>query len=414
MNNLTAGNPVAHRIRVYYEDATTIKEGQPVAYNYDTTTNWFGGNVSEVGVATTSTTTAEGSQNEGKYIRVEDITADNSEFFAGVIARGGWVDETGPRVVDIYVPNGAIVPIWTDKNIAIKDRLYLEHGEITLVNATQVGMGLCIATSFETIDRTSPAGICLAKLHGAGESSVHGGTLGVGLSEALWEDCPIKEIERNPGLGIVYFDDFMGMQNTVDTQGWEDSSLNTGTLSLVANEGGALVCDSAGNNAIDDGAEWQLLTCRFLPKAGNTIWFEARVKMNDATDQYFIGLAATDTTLMASGVIDDIVDKCGWFHHATSNDNKISTISERGDAEDISVDEADNTDDTYITLGFRIKGLDSVEFYANGVLVETVSVTANVPNVAMCLSLVAKVEVADADAEMTVDWVKIVQLGARV
>lgn len=412
MDNLTAGNPRAHRIRVYYEGTSTIKEGAPFSYNYDTTTNWFGGSVS-VGAVTASTTTSEGSQNEGKYIRVEDVTADNQEFFAGVVAKGGWVGKAGPRVLDIYVPNGAIVPIWTDKSVAIKDPLYLEHGELTLVNATQVGMGHRVGVCAETIDRSSVAGLALAKLDGIKESTVINGTLGVGPSEDLWEDCPWSEIRDNPGLGIAYFDDFLGPLNLTDTEGWEIDTTTTGTLTDVAAEGGAIIFDSAGSTTADDGINAQLTSCRFLPAAGKTIWFEARVKMNDATDQYFVGLCATDTSLIAAGAVDDASDKCGFFHHAASTDNKISSITARTTADDATADVGDNADGVYTTLGFRISGLTSVEFYVNGVLVETGVTAANIPNAAICLSFCSQIEGTGADAELTVDWVKIAQLGAR-
>jgi len=111
--NLTAGNPRAHRIRVYFEGETTIYEGMPVCYNYDTTDNWFGGSVSN-GEVSATTTTAEGSQNEGKYIRVELPSSSNLNSFAGVVAKGGWCGTTGPKSIDIYIPNGAIVPVRCD------------------------------------------------------------------------------------------------------------------------------------------------------------------------------------------------------------------------------------------------------------------------------------------------------------
>jgi len=113
MDNLTAGNPVAHRVRVYFEGTGTIYEGMPVCYNYNTTDNWWGGSVSD-GVITESSTTAEGSGNEGKYIRVELPADGNLIHFAGVVTRGGWCGKDGPRVLDIYVPNGAIVPVRCD------------------------------------------------------------------------------------------------------------------------------------------------------------------------------------------------------------------------------------------------------------------------------------------------------------
>uniref|UniRef100_A0A6M3IF56 Uncharacterized protein n=1 Tax=viral metagenome TaxID=1070528 RepID=A0A6M3IF56_9ZZZZ len=108
-------DPKAKTIKVYYTESSTIYEGMPVCYEFDATTNWCG--VSTIDATTTastiteSTTTAEGYQNEGKFIRVEDPDADNIHAFAGVVVNGGYCGSAGPHVVDIYIPNGAIVPV---------------------------------------------------------------------------------------------------------------------------------------------------------------------------------------------------------------------------------------------------------------------------------------------------------------
>ena len=411
---------VAERKRVVWRPktaATVAKVGQPVSYNSDITADWkeltinrltgdFGGE--------NATAYAEGAQAyNGRFLIVEEVSVDEPSAFAGIIAVLGSKKGADGDIIEIYIPNGAVVPVYTDKNIVRLDRLYLEDGEQTFVNATQAGMGPCVGIAYETVDRSSTAGLVWAKIVHPGFGDIYDGTLGVGYSENLWRDCPWDEIVKNPGLGIVYADDFMGMANTVTTEGWTITNTTTGTLSLVAAEGGELKFDSAGNTTSDDGTEAQLLNCRFLPAAGKTIWFEARIKMNDATDLYFIGLAATDTTLMAAGVLDDVVDKCGFYHEAAGTDNKISSVTARAAADDKTADVAGNTDATYMTVGFRITGLTSVEFYVNGVLVETGVTAANIPNVAMCLSGVSKIEVAGADAELSVDWVRIAQLGAR-
>jgi len=125
-------------------------------------------------------------------------------------------------------------------------------------------------------------------------------------------------------------------------------------------QGGVLTVTSATGDSADDGINAQLKNCMFKPAAGVKIWFEARVKMSDATQQYFIGLAGVDTTLIASGVLDDVVDKCGFYHEAASTDNKISAVSSR---------------------------------------------------LTSCLSAVAQYE--SADGVMSVDWVKIAQEGGR-
>lgn len=407
-------NTNAKRKRVYYTGVTTVREGEPLAYDYDATSNILNYDKGTGAGSATPATTAEGNQNEGKFLRVEAVTADNQVAFAGFVAAGGWVGKAGPRWVDIFVPNGAIVPVRTDKSVVLRDKLYLETGEQTVVNATQAGMLSCVALCMETVDRSSTAGIVLAQIFMPDISDgIIAGTLGIAPSELLWKDCPWSDLKDNPGLGITYFDDFMGEANLVTAEGWVITAVTTGTLGLVAAEGGALIIDSAGSTTADDGAQAQLLNCRFLPAAGKTIWFEARVKMNDATDQYFVGLAATDTTLIASGVLDDVSDKCGFFHAVSETDDFISSITARGAADDATSDVAANADGVYTTVGFRITGLTSVEFYVNGVLVETGVTVANIPNAAMCLSLCSQIEATGADAEMTVDWIKIAQLGAR-
>lgn len=172
MNNLTAGNPIAHRVRVYYAGTSDIAEGMPLCYEYATTTNWFGGNVSD-GEVTESTTTAEGSHNEGKYIRVVDPTALNLAWFAGVVAKGGWCGKSGARVLDIYVPNGAIVPVKTVLAATVVGRTILSINSATLTfgnpttDAPNYGLTVGtidarpVAIAEETI---AAAGLVLARL----------------------------------------------------------------------------------------------------------------------------------------------------------------------------------------------------------------------------------------------------------
>ena len=161
--NLTSGNPRAHRIRVYYFGTSTIYEGMPVCYD-NSTTNWHGGSMT-LGVVTESTTTAEGSQNEGKYIRVENPNADNVSLFAGVVAKGspGIGKTTGLSAIDIYVPNGAVVPVRTDSNCLIDQTI------LAITTASQeLGVPLAtdsrpVAIARETVDRGT-AGLVLAEL----------------------------------------------------------------------------------------------------------------------------------------------------------------------------------------------------------------------------------------------------------
>jgi len=237
---------------------------------------------------------------------------------------------------------------------------------------------------------------------------------GKGPSPALWSDCPYLALALGAKEGFVFFDDFLGPIETTTALDWTITQVTTGRVAGGATEqGGVLLVDSNGNPPSDDGVNVQRTNCLFKPAANRKIWFEARVKMNDATDQYFIGLAGVDTTLIAAGVVDDVVDKCGFYHEAASTDNKISAISSRLTSEEKNTDVGANVDATYVKLGFKIDGLTRIDFYRNGVIVASVTDASDIPNAVMCLSAVAQIEVAGADAEMSIDWVRIAQEGGR-
>lgn len=164
MDNLTAGNPKAHRIRVYYSGSSDIYEGMPVCYSFDSTANWWGGSVADTGEVTAATTVTEGALNAIRYIQVEDPDADNIHAFAGVVAKGGWCGKTDPCKMDIYIPNGAIVPVRTDQNCTIGRTILAVHtGEAHLTGPYDTA-GRPVAIACETSDLSGGAALVLAKL----------------------------------------------------------------------------------------------------------------------------------------------------------------------------------------------------------------------------------------------------------
>ena len=110
-------NANARRKRVYYtETSTVVREGMPVCYDFDTNDNILG---YDKGNSVKGSTTAEGNMNEGKFMRVEDPDSGNIQYFAGVVAGASYDGLTGARWLDIYIPNGAIVPVRTDLNCLV-------------------------------------------------------------------------------------------------------------------------------------------------------------------------------------------------------------------------------------------------------------------------------------------------------
>lgn len=157
-------DPKSRRITVYYEGTSTIREGMPLCYNFDTTTNWLGVEsidfTSTASTITESTTTAEGYQNEGKFIRVEDPATANLKYLAGFVAGADHDGEDGPKALDIYIPNGAIVPVRTDASTTVgATALGIADGETLCISG-----GTSVALAWETVDRSSTNGIVLAKI----------------------------------------------------------------------------------------------------------------------------------------------------------------------------------------------------------------------------------------------------------
>jgi len=165
-------DPKARRISVYYTEASTIYEGMPVCYDFDTTDNWMGVDGSKIDFTTTastsgleSTSTAESYQNEGKFIYVENVDNTNKMWFAGVVAGGDHVGQVGPRAIDIYIPNGAIVPVRTDLYCTVgRTVLALKTGVQHLTVPLDSGQCRSVAVAMETADRTT-AGLVLAELN---------------------------------------------------------------------------------------------------------------------------------------------------------------------------------------------------------------------------------------------------------
>jgi hypothetical protein len=234
--NLTAGNPRAHRIRVYFENSgsATIYEGMPLCYNYDTDTNWFGGSMTN-GAVSATTTTADGSQNEGRYIRVELPANNNLMSFAGVVAAGGWCGKADARVLDIYVPNGAIVPVRCDvdttEGVTI---LAITVGEDDLgqpVSGTSRPVAIAVET--ETGLSTTPD-ITLAKLdpNMFSYQNLDGTALSVGAGTS---NLIVNEIRLTSAQTSGTFC-ALNIRATVSAGGYANSSAGGGIIAYLRGE----------------------------------------------------------------------------------------------------------------------------------------------------------------------------------
>jgi len=327
MDNLTSGNPRAHAVRVYYEGTSTIYEGMPVCYNYDTTTNWFGGSVSD-GAVTATTTTAEGSQNEGKYIRVENPADNNLMSFAGVVKKGGWVGSTGPSVLDIYVPNGAIVPVRADVDTTVGVTILAitvdsqELGQpvegtsrpVAIAAETETGLDSTPGITLATLD---PNRFVYQNLDGTA-LGISAGTANIRVNEikvtsaqtagrlcALWVQAEITSTGgsyNGYALSIYSEADISGVVNgaTAGTAAWLNLTGGTQTEPIAAlqvgfYEDGATLTSSNILSVLQ-------LTSQFAenPQAGNHAWMYLEENGTYAPDAIFRCATKEDISATAS------------------------------------------------------------------------------------------------------------------
>jgi len=147
--------------------AVTLYAGMPLCYQFDTTTNVLGWDKenSEEG-----TTTAEGYQNEGKFMIVDLPDSDNIHAFAGVAVANSWtgsstVADDESKWLDVYIPNGAIVPVRTDVDCTVgRTILSVESASQELTVPLSASTARPVAIAGETVDRSETSGLTLAKL----------------------------------------------------------------------------------------------------------------------------------------------------------------------------------------------------------------------------------------------------------
>jgi hypothetical protein len=428
MNNLDY-DPIITRKRVYYEGSDALKAGYALCYNHDTTTNWWGfGELTYGADKTEQSVTAEGEQNEGKWMRVEKPATGNLDFFAGVVSQGQAL--TGPCFVDIDVPNGGITVV--QANVACTTgvtKLYVSAGSYYLMGQGTVGAAQrCVGMAMETYDRSSTAGPIMARLVLPTATDLAYDTAGGdGPSALLWADCPWSEMAANPGLGFQYFNDFaegiaLGTGSGLTTfdvgpkgiTGWVSTVATQGTMATVAGGAHGQVKLAAGTTTDDVGIQAQLTSACVDPAAGKTIWFECRAKLDTGSDQYFMGLASVDTTLIASGALDETNPSyVGFARDVNTAKGALECVCAIGSGGQQANATGDCSTDagTFHNYGVKLTST-AISYYVDGVLVDTQAntTTASIPTAAVCLSFVSQSESMTTKDGLTLDWVRLAQL----
>ena len=152
---------------------------------------------------------------------------------------------------------------------------------------------------------------------------------------------------------------------------WTVTETDAGaTQALADGDGGLLLLTNSA--ADDDLNALQKKGESFRFAAGKKLWFEARLKVSDATQSdVVVGLQITDTTPL------DVTD--GVFFIKADGSTSVSLLVEKNNTATTTSSVATLADDTFITLSFYYDGVSQIQYAVNGV-VQGASVTTNLPD----------------------------------
>ena len=187
-----------------------------------------------------------------------------------------------------------------------------------------------------------------------------------------YKDLLSQPIALNPDY-FTYVDDFLGIViNT--TNDWTVVKDSGATVAIVADTvGGELGLTSAGTTD-NDGASIQKNET-FSVDASKNLFFQTRLKCNDA-DQTDICVGFTVNFATNPEAMLTAADRIVF--QVDDGDSNIDCVTEKDGTATTTDSGIDITSGTAVTLGFRVNGTGSVEFFINRVKVATH--TANIPD----------------------------------
>lgn len=229
---------------------------------------------------------------------------------------------------------------------------------------------------------------------GTGRVSLYDPTISTTFTTGLWKTCPLSEYHRDPSVGVLLdecFQDYDASNTYTLTQA------TTGTAAISTTIPGMLMLD-AGATTDNQGVNLQRLKSAWIPAANKSIWAEFRISLTATTPpvtraQLFVGLAASDTTIIAAGA-QTTNNRIGWQILDGALLATTFTCDKAGVA--TTVTGPTLVDATIIKLGFIYDGVaDTVQQYVNDVATGTAVTTTNIPKLVVYPSFVCQSDATD-------------------
>ena len=215
---------------------------------------------------------------------------------------------------------------------------------------------------------------------------------------------------RASGSYSDYFDHFTQRPNvgtSADTGAWLQTLTGSGTSTIA--DGGSLSAWAMVTGATDANLNsYQLNGETFKLTTGVAAYYEVKLKISTvATTDFFIGLAATDTSILASAPTDYL----GFRLIGASSTSPLYVARKASGTEVATTTGVALTDDTFATFGIyaasRTGSVNSVSYFINGNLITTLSSNAQFPNtVALTPSHEVRTSGGSAAKTMSFDYLR--------
>lgn len=222
------------------------------------------------------------------------------------------------------------------------------------------------------------------------------------LTSKLWRDFNPAAVAADPGRGWIIHEDYFRIGTAAED--YIGTQATTGTFALdPAAENGVALIDSA-SSTVTQGFQVQYTAINVTPAAGVTIAFETRLKVADVATgpEFYAGLGIADTTFIATSA----VSATDWIGYYSITDDNILLFGIDDGTASLTTTPGTLVEGTYIKLGFKINGLDSIEMYVDGdekaSLAASVSM-ANIPDTIICPTFVCQSN-GTTDPITHIDW----------
>lgn len=215
------------------------------------------------------------------------------------------------------------------------------------------------------------------------------------FSQGVWAHAPVLENLFDPTLCSFLNEDWQDYETSSGP--YTLTQATTGTAAIDTTAPGRLLID-AGATTANEGANLQRLKSAWVPAAGKSLWAEWLLTLTATSPpvtkaQLFVGLAASDTTIIASGAMTTNnrlgfeILAGGLLQTTITADKAGASTSQTGP---LLVDNAP----TKLGLHYH-GGSDTVQFYVNGAPFGAPITTTNIPKVVVYPSWVCQSDGTD-------------------